>query len=377
MNYELFSLIEMVDSCMRLNSKNKDINSEKDFSEECKRVLFSLQSTITAKTQAKATAYLAHHQNGIINLLKKTVYFQVDKNIGKEAFDRLKNYQKSLTVLFEEIRISFPRYFDYNMEVPEFWISEFNLIHEPKLDLLIKFLQEKEAKIEIVILFKGIFLIHTPNTAAISLYKLEYLHNTLAHVERFYQETEDLEPFELITELISLELNHPLFYSFCCGFIISQIELVGNISEQYHSLQFLLKKIEQVQPIVSLVYEKKLPKIKHALIRFIQSEISFMRSLDFLSEELSSGGLVEKNYKVSFTVRQLAIFIHLQVESGIIIADKPRLIHQYVAKHFTTPETDKISEKSFKNNYYGNSAEDLEKIISKIAQMLVLAQERL
>lgn len=206
---------------------------------------------------------------------------------------------------------------------------------------------------------------------------MEYLTNTLAVLLDIIETDTELEPLGLITDLISLEFNHPVFYSFCCGFILGQIELVENISDQFHTLQFLLKKIEQLQPISVSVYEPKLPGVKEALIRFIKSEISYIRSLDFLSEELSSGGLMEKNYRVSFTVRQLAIFIHLQVETGIILVDKPRLIHQYASRHYSTPETTKISEKSFKNSYYGNSADDLEKVISKITHMLVMAQEKL
>lgn len=70
------------------------------------------------------------------------------------------------------------------------------------------------------------------------------------------------------------------------------------------------------------------------------------------------------------------MFMHLQVEAGIISTHSPKTLHQYVTKHYSTVEKDHISEKRFKNAYYGNASIDVEKVIDKIATMLAIAQEK-
>jgi hypothetical protein len=48
----------------------------------------------------------------------------------------------------------------------------------------------------------------------------------------------------------------------------------------------------------------------------------------------------------------------------------------YFPSNYSTVEQDTISEKSFKNAYYGNIGKDVEKVIDKIVAMLAIAQEK-
>ncbi|GGE47002.1 hypothetical protein EV200_104275 [Pedobacter psychrotolerans] len=77
------------------------------------------------------------------------------------------------------------------------------------------------------------------------------------------------------------------------------------------------------------------------------------------------------------TVRQLAIFIRLQVEAKMIVFQSPKMLHQFIAKHYSTTEQDQISSKSFKNVYYANADQDIEKVIEMMVTMLALAQEKM
>ncbi|GAA4213206.1 hypothetical protein GCM10022289_45030 [Pedobacter jeongneungensis] len=87
-------------------------------------------------------------------------------------------------------------------------------------------------------------------------------------------------------------------------------------------------------------------------------------------------GFQQGSFRVGFTVRQLALFVRLQVESEIIIAQSPKTLHRYVTRHYSTMEKENISEKSFKNAYYSAMGNDVEKVIEKIATMLAIAQEK-
>ena len=123
-------------------------------------------------------------------------------------------------------------------------------------------------------------------------------------------------------------------------------------------------------------YDVNLPIIEEAIQRYLDAELNYLHALELNAEDLSTGGLLEKNFQVNFTVRQLAIFIQLQVEANIIFSKSPKTLHQYVAKHYSTVETEKISEKSFKNAYYKARDTDMEKVIEKIVTMLALAQDK-
>ena len=141
-------------------------------------------------------------------------------------------------------------------------------------------------------------------------------------------------------------------------------------------MHFFKKLIGQVFKTISIPYNRNLPDIDESLLRYIESEISYLKSIDTIAEDLSSGGILDTNFRVNFTVRQLALFIHLQVEAGIITSQSPKTLHQYVTKHYSTVEKDNISEKSFKNAYYGNAGKDVEKVIEKIVDMLAIANEK-
>jgi hypothetical protein len=83
--------------------------------------------------------------------------------------------------------------------------------------------------------------------------------------------------------------------------------------------------------------------------------------MDKIGANLNHHGLLDNGYKVTLTVKQFAIFIHLQVEAKIIITETPKSLHEYISKHYSTNDTDRISAKSFKNAYYRASTDDLKK----------------
>jgi hypothetical protein len=180
----------------------------------------------------------------------------------------------------------------------------------------------------------------------------------------------------IILLLTSLNFNHPSFYHSCCSYFNHELQRCENIGEQYRLTHFFKKLIGQVFKTISVPYNRNFPDIDESLLRYIESEISYLKSIDTIAEDLSRGGILDSNFKVTFTVRQLAIFIHLQVEAGIITTNSPKALHQYVTKHYSTGEKNTISEKSFKNAYYGNAGNDVEKVIDKIVTMLAIAQEK-
>ncbi|WP_426329073.1 hypothetical protein [Pedobacter sp. R-06] len=194
---------------------------------------------------------------------------------------------------------------------------------------------------------------------------LDYLHkNIKKHIPK---ET-------LINNLISWEFNHPRFFEYYVQNINGKLKDSVTISEHFRELIFLKKQISQVPIENTISYNPLLPQINRSLLQVLESELEFMKQLDFLNSELMNSGILDSKYKVSLSVKQLAYLIFLAVEAGIITERKAKRVHEYVIAHVSTTETEKISEKSFSNGYYVPSSVDIGIVSDKLAQMLAKAQ---
>ncbi|MGN8056058.1 hypothetical protein ACTJKN_07290 [Pedobacter sp. 22163] len=174
--------------------------------------------------------------------------------------------------------------------------------------------------------------------------------------------------------MIEYGFNSPAFYSYCCMEIIKKRDNCQDIIESYSELYWIKKRLQQLVPWNGMPFHKALPDIKISLLNFVDAEISHLQSLEKIGGDLAGYGQINENFRVSFSVKELAYFIHLQVECGIILEEKPKKIHQYVIGHYSTRETEKISEKSFKNAYYAKGSDGVKKVIEKLSQMLARAQ---
>lgn len=205
-------------------------------------------------------------------------------------------------------------------------------------------------------------------------FQLDYLHTIMDQLIDLSQQNSGYHEQPYLNLLIANNFNWPTFFHYCCSAILSDRDGCSNMTLSYHELLWNQKNIQQIHSSTAHPFNRSLPGIKQSLLDFIQAEISYMQNLNIIAGELNGQGTLQDNFKTSFSVKELAFFIHLQVECGIILEDRPKRVHEYVVGHYTTRETNKISEKSFKNAYYSNSRED--KVTAKLAEMLARAQQK-
>ncbi|MET4081544.1 hypothetical protein ABIB40_001493 [Pedobacter sp. UYP30] len=179
----------------------------------------------------------------------------------------------------------------------------------------------------------------------------------------------------MVSLFICHGFNSIKIYHQVCYHLDSQLKTINDPLEQQQYLFHLQKTFEQASIFASKSFFKGRPKLGIALISYIETELKL---IDHLMD--AGYGNADKDpflgsFTVSLSVRQFAFFVFLQVETGILLTRTAKQVHQYFASRFSTIEGGTISEKSFKNAYYSHASEDIKKVIEKLSQMWVIAEE--
>ncbi|TCD07678.1 hypothetical protein EZ449_14175 [Pedobacter frigidisoli] len=198
--------------------------------------------------------------------------------------------------------------------------------------------------------------------------------NLLDDIENIHQPAA-ISYEEIACLLISHEFNSTAVHNLLCRHLELQLQLSTDPSQLHGLLRYLEKIFKQA----SLNREKRFfenrPKLSSSLLEYIRAEIRLIELLkDPVFQEMGKDPFLG-SFTVSLSVKQLAFFVFLQVETGILLTRTAKQVHQYFASRFSTLEGGSISEKSFKNAYYSHSPEDILKVIDKLSQMLVIAEE--
>lgn len=211
-----------------------------------------------------------------------------------------------------------------------------------------------------------------------------YSYEKKEYLESFYDELSNLlaridSPTgdDLVSLLISHKFNHRRFLFLFKDYISEKMNEVDDIESKLKQLVSIKTSIIQNLPSSKRKLNPKSPSIKKSALKMINAEMSYIKLAYRPLHSVSQSIPVNNNIMVSFTVKQLAIFLHLQLDAGIILNKNARQLHQFVATHYRTGNIEKISDKSFKNAFYDFSMNDLEKVIEKLIVMLAKAQEKL
>jgi hypothetical protein len=381
MIYELIRFRELILDAIKVGTtpqcphqKLKD-----EILKESKRVTRSILNHVTQVEPDRSKAYIRQHQRGLLQLMDElgaTMNEDAPNTNRKNGNGEISNIANLLDQMVWDLHQLFPDYFDYDCTISA--VSQKQLLSKitEYSSQILKNIEELHADHETITLFKHIFE-HISSSTRFTFAQAGYLKDFLASIKMALNKSvPPLDLSEIILLLISLNFNHPSFYHSCCSHFNHELEKCENISEQHRLIHFFKKLVGQVFKTISIPYNRNLPNVDESILRYIESEISYLKSIDTIAEDLSHGGILESNFKVTFTVRQLAIFINLQVEAGIITTNSPKALHQYVTKHYSTAEKNIISAKSFKNAYYGNMEKDVQKVIGKIATMLAIAENK-
>jgi hypothetical protein len=373
MNFELEYLWNI---CLALSSTEAasgcETEQESDITAEIKR----LQSILLYFSPQKETSiqdFIRFHQSCICRMVQAIeLTLQPGKPLDRSAKMILNRLLEGLDELLDFILTYYPLEFDYTLNISSAWISRLKIIQEKKVNPIFAKLEKIGLHPGLTkILFEALTLSDRPR---LSYGDFRYISHLTRELNRKIETLITEEALKSI--LTQQDFNHLDYYEYLRRDLSNEFDTSMVISEKYKLLIIRKKELDQRGWNTNGRYSPEQPSLSQMIDNHLESERLFIKELDFLTTELINSGLLDANYKVSFTVKQLAFYIYLNVECGIITEQRVNKIHQYAIAHVDSYEKTGISEKSLKNAYYLHSAEDIRKVCDKVAKMLAIAQEK-
>ncbi|MGN7986129.1 hypothetical protein ACTJKC_02255 [Pedobacter sp. 22226] len=342
---------------------------EAEVQQQCGEILAALLEQVPLIPVKQGRMCIRQHQH-FLGLMSD----QLDKAEKGAIADGI---QHTLNRLIDDLKLYFPSLFDYSASITrpafEFYRPVLSQLIAAATDLL----TANGTEPEITEMLSSLSTQLLDGRPRVSYGQAKYLTDFFTALEGIINgDTQHTGTSDILFTMVSLGFNHPYFYHFCCGYFNGELEKCENIADRYSMLNFMDKTLLQLPERSEKSFNQKLPPIRESLSRYIQAELGYLKTLESTATDLQGEGFQQGSFRVGFTVRQLALFVRLQVESEIIIAQSPKALHRYVTRHYSTVEKENISEKSFKNAYYSAMGNDVEKVIDRIAAMLAIAQEK-
>jgi len=379
MNYELSYLSQLIKAARgEIVSADESLLTDSEaIQRECKRILEAMLTTDSRSTAQTIQCYVRMHQAGLIAILED---LQDSDPAETETSDKSSQELKisaiaSVAFLLESIAVYFSSYLDASLPLPaQLWVKRKEAINR-RWTLCLSRLSGLALSEKLIGLLNAELTPKTNPFARVSSSELDYLEQLTRQILNTIDQAIEPDNWDLITTLLEAGFNAPRFYKYCCAYLMEKSSEGMHLDELYRSLSYSRKLLKQIQPASAQQYLSSVPGILESLLKFTQAEIEHLKDIDIIASDLAGSGMIDRNFRVAFTVKQLAFFIHLQVECGIILEERPKNVHKYVTSHYATRDQETISEKSFKNAYYAQGTDDVNKVIAKLSEMLAIAQD--
>lgn len=372
MNPELSYLRQIFDSITSdRDLLDVDIKNDVDIFSEVYRLKQNIHSQKLDK-YSENSYYFSAQVSSITRLIMELEDTLQGKSFVKEKEKILNTILINLQELLEYLWKYYPDNFDLSTLVSAIGIERFLAEEKYSISECTEIIDTLEISEELKKIVNQILILGLPSE--VDYNSLRFAKELMNYI--FNEHKSNLTDENIITALVVRQFNHPMFFEFCKMYISERLTKLSVISDHFRELIYTRKNLLQNFPLNVKPYSPRSETIHDALLKIIDSELDFIKELDFLNTELINSGLLDSNYKVSLSVKQLAFYVFLNVEAGIITEQKATRIHQYVINHVSTAEKQEISEKSFSNGYYVHSPEDIRKVSDKLARMLAIAQEK-
>jgi hypothetical protein len=386
MNYELKKFEEEFKSALQLDRHPGNLETgklpESWALEEQERICAVFKEIVPGKDQALVNTYFFHQQQSLVFLLDR-VFKEMLKIQGAQAqpeqrLSRLQEMLRALLNILAFMQSNLKPFFNAAGKVPECYIDSHRIQHQDNHSYIQQSLEARKTPDRLILLLMALLRFENGSADAEITFKqfnwvIRLQHELLAYLKN----TEaDENNQRLMNLLVSLNLNSAGFYLYCCERLRKNLDSELTVAEQYKKLASLKKRLNQLPELELAGYLPGQMSIRLLLLKFLKAEIKALNELEFIAQDLVNAGILTSNFKVSLSAKQLAFYVYLNVECGIIIAEKPKKLHEFIIDHVDSAQKHGLSLKSFKNNYYSHAPADVKKVEERLASMLALIREK-
>ncbi|RZM23915.1 MAG: hypothetical protein EOO88_24605 [Pedobacter sp.] len=370
MNYELYYFDQMLEILSSTPGDSEvSTDDETEMSGEVLRIKMSIDAFVPNKQQPRKK--FIHYQLSCIDRFRKKARDINQKAVAKSNTALIDDMIKAMDELISHIYRYYPGEFNTNTLATHDLLVKYQTNYEAKEQQCLAMLEEKKIAEIIKQLLKDIF--KDSRQYGTYFYQVEFREALLERLPACLVHPHPNHQISML--LIAMRYNDLRLYVYQLEALSQRQQIALNTAEQFRELISYKKVIGQLMETEPAEYFHQRPNLKKMLLDAAETEIDFLKGLDFLNSELVNSGMLDSSYKVSLSVKQLAFFIYLNVECGVITERKAKTVHQYIISHASTKEAEHISEKSFSNGFYVHHPEDIRKVSEILGKMLALAQK--
>ncbi|MFO8234725.1 MAG: hypothetical protein R6U04_04880 [Bacteroidales bacterium] len=385
MKYELDILESIIQDTINSQGKiNKQPNAYyQSVNEYFERIETTfIREVFSLKNDQYIELYIQNHQAALIRLSDKVfqnLYRPGSENIYTISVDStILNLQKLIYQQIENLlsfmKSYFTKYFNHNDKIPE----QYRLVAQRELrennrQLYYQLKSEKNCTL-LDIAFYPIKKIHESNES-VSFRRLIYIEKLSKEINNSCLSCPgNSNNCRLKTNLIYLNFNSYRFFCFLTQEITYEYTEKDTICGQIEKLCHHLKQINQVQVNSDFIYKPEQKPLNEQLLSWLMEEISYLEKKRELSSSMvrDNKALLNKDFKIitGQSVSQVAFFLKLLVDVGVITNRNQRELIQFVASNIKTKQTTHISPESLRTKYYHVDEGTVEVVKDTIIKLL-------
>lgn len=307
------------------------------------------------KSEKEIKLYIKNYQalaNGLINTIlrdyiPKQEWNALYKTSGAYTIiDIFKSIFQSLDEILMLLEKSFYRYLDVEQAIP--YRSRLVFSYAEKLNQVFNHLKQANFHNELHEIVLGpLEQLRQLSPFTFSYRRQHYLH---AYLEAFFHAIQQEKPLTgTRVQLILWQINFNTLKFFKCLIrqINQEISIRNTMEEKLERLYFYQKLCNQLLVKSELRFNPQLPPLKDQLAKWLQEEISYLKSK---SNGLSKGFHQEKTL-IRMSVAQLALMARALFETGLIGGSRKELL-RFFSYHYRTNQQENISLDSLTGKYY-------------------------
>ncbi|MCK5170776.1 MAG: hypothetical protein KAQ75_12940 [Bacteroidales bacterium] len=322
--------------------------------------------------------YIQQHQSSLIRLCNKLLQHislaQFNVSHMQEKVYSLPDlcfyFYSKLEHILNFIEGYFTKYFNQDENIP----ASYRIIGQLEFRKKIKAFDFPEKCKLMEIALYPIYKFINQNSP-VTYRNLIYLKELLKMITDICPKCKEMKPnCKLKNTLIYLNFNNFKFFTHLTLNITNDYQGEETASKQIEKISFYLKKLNQAQTKPDFALKTKQTSIKEQMITWLLEEMAFIEKRHQLTLNFQNGVKddVTKDFKLitDLSVPQVAYFIRILVETGIIQNKNHKELLTFFANYIKTKKTQNISPDSFRSKYY-NVEESARKAVRDVVIKLV------